>query len=91
MQQLWQSLCLECLPYLFDHQRLHNGEKSYDCSECGGVFILNKSLVLLSALERVSMHAKTVVKSLAPTETFLTARLHNGRSHMNVQSVGKPL
>lgn len=60
--------------YVFDHQRLHNGEKSYDCSECGGVFILNKSLVLLSALERVSVHAKTVVKSLAPTETFLTVR-----------------
>lgn len=39
-----------------------------------GVLILKKSLILLSTPERVSMNAKTLVKSLVPTETFLTVR-----------------
>ena len=77
--------------YPLDRQRVHDGEKPYGCSECGECSFRRRALFSLHTGE--SLHeGKDCGKVFGSNRNLLECeRLHNGRSHMNVESMGKPL
>lgn len=78
---------------LLDHQRLHNGEKPYGCSEWGGGSAHSEEEPYFALHTGESLHeCKDCGKVFGSNRNLLDCeRLHNGRSHMNVESVGKRL